>query len=317
MKRRNFLGAAGAYATLIRRPAEAQDAATAHKRARIDLNGAWDQSVDGHFVRTIQAPSSNRPLGRYDLSREFVLPRLTSDEHAILHFEGLTFFGRAFCNDTELGSLIPYVPHEFDIAGAVRERSNTIRVSIADLIPGTDGAGADEIALGVNQGWEAYGGIIREVWIELRPATFIENAQLRYTLEPGFRAGHCVVRAFLRSRGPVTGKAEAKLLRAGRTFAKGVQAFSTAAGAGEADIAFEIADPAMWSPESPDFVRCHRFDRIPHWNRSVFVPHRIPRVPCEGDRIRVERQSDHSRRRLPPRHVERPGIHSHAAANEA
>ena len=250
MKRRNFLGAAGAYATLIRPPAEAQTAATARKRARIDLNGAWDQSMDGHFVRDVQVPSSSHPLGRYELSREFVLPRLAPDEHAILHFEGIALSARASCNGTELGSLIPYVPHEFDISSAVRERSNTIRVGIADLIP--EGADADAIAMGVNPGWEAYGGIIRDVWIELRPATFIENAQLRYTLEPGYRAGHCVVRAFLRSRGPVTGKAEAKLLRAGRTFANGSQAFSTAAGAGEVEIPFDIADPALWSPESPD-----------------------------------------------------------------
>ena len=153
MKRRKFLGAAGAYATLIRPQAEAQAVATKQKRARIDLNGAWDQSIDGHFVRTVQVPSSTHPLGRYDLSREFVLPRLAPDEHAILHFEAVALFARAFSNGTELGSLLPYVPHEFDISGAVRERSNTIRLNISDLTPGADGAGADEIALGINPGW--------------------------------------------------------------------------------------------------------------------------------------------------------------------
>ena len=252
MKRRHFLGAAGAYAAIARDAVRGQTGGASSQRARIDLNGDWNQSILGVLARTVQTPSSNRPIGSYDLSREFALPRLAPGEHAMLHFDGIAYFARVFCNGAELGVMSPYVPYEFDISGTARERSNVVRVHIADLKTEAESGGDDEIALGVNPGWEAYGGIIRDAWIELRPATFIENARIAYTLEPDFRLARCSLRAYLQSRHPASGKLEAKLRRGGHVFGKGTRAFSVAAGGGEVDIPFEVPGPALWSPETPD-----------------------------------------------------------------
>jgi hypothetical protein len=267
MNRRDFLGAAGAYAAIAGGTAKAQEAvATTPPRVRIDLNGAWDQSIGGNFVRVVQVPSSNHLMGTYDLSRELALPKLAPGEHAFLHLEAIAYFARVFCNGTELGSMMPYTPHEFDISGVVKERSNIIRVTISDLNPEPGGAGTPEIALGVNPGWEAYGGIIRDVWVELRPAAFIENARLSYKLEPDRSAAHCTLRLYLQSRGAVAGKAEVTLQRAGRAVGGGVQDFSVGQGPGEMEFGFEIKDPALWSPETPDLYEATVSIRTPGGN---------------------------------------------------
>jgi hypothetical protein len=217
-------GAAGAYAALTSESVQAQETTRTPQRARLDLNGAWDQSIAGSFLRVVHVPSSNRPIGKYDLTRNVASPKLAPGEHAFLCLDAIAYFARVYCNGQELGRMVPYVPHEFDISSLLREHSNVIRVSLSDLSP--EPAAEAEIALGVNPGWEAYGGIIRDIWLEIRPSTFIENARLSYKLNADRSVAHCVVRVFVRSRGAVAGKADVKLLRMGQTLASGGQDFA-------------------------------------------------------------------------------------------
>ncbi len=138
------------------------------QRSRVDLSGTWERHVNGKLFDVIQVPSSQRPLGFYHLKREFLLPALSGSERAILHFEAITFHGRVFVNGAELGAMGPYIPYEFEFTKHAQEGRNRVEVAIADFVPEPGGAGKDEIALGVNPGWEAYGGIIRDVYVELR-----------------------------------------------------------------------------------------------------------------------------------------------------
>ena len=165
----------------------------------MDLSGAWERHVNGKLFDIIPVPSSQRPLGFYHLKREFLLPALSGSERAILHFEAITYHGRVFVNGAELGTMGPYIPYEFEFTKQAKEGRNSIDVAIADLSQSPSGAGKDEIALGVNPGWEAYGGIIRDVYVELRPAAYIENVRLGYGLSDGIHegvvpgAGFCLV----------------------------------------------------------------------------------------------------------------------------
>jgi hypothetical protein len=262
MNRRNFLGTAGAFAAVTKGAVPAQPSPVS-ARARIDLNGTWHQSISGNLIRSVQVPSSNRPIGNYDLAREMVLPQLGPGEYAFLRFEGIAYFGRVFFNDTELGSMMPYVPHEFDVSNVAKRRANTIRVRLSDLIPESDGSGSPEIALGINPGWEGYGGIIRDVWLELRPPTFIENARLTYKLDADRSFARCVLRIFLQSRAGTTGRAEVTLTRAGQSVGGANQSFTVAQGAGEFDMAFEVKNPALWSPATPDLYNISMSVRTP------------------------------------------------------
>ncbi len=83
----------------------------------------------------------------------------------------------------------PYVPFEFEFTPQAKKGANIVEVAIADLTPEPGGAGKDELALGVNPGWEAYGGIIRDVYAEVRPAAFVDNRAFRVQAGAGLWQG--------------------------------------------------------------------------------------------------------------------------------
>ena len=193
--RRNF---AGLPTTLwgLSRPAPASAAGA---RSRVDLAGMWQRTVHGKILDVIEVPSSQPPLGSYQLARDFSLPVLSSQQRVFVHFDAITYHGRAFINGVELGTMFPYVPFEFEFTKQAKEGKNHVEVAIADLRPDPSGAGKDEIALGVNPGWEAYGGIIRDVYVEVRPAACLENVQFGYQLNAGYTKASCRARGFISS----------------------------------------------------------------------------------------------------------------------
>ena len=132
-------------------------------RTVVDLNGDWERHIHGKLFDVISVPSSLRPSGTYRLQRTFLLPRLSSGQRAFVHFDAITYYGKVSVNGHELGSMIPYLPHEFECTQQAIEGRNTIEVEIVDAHAEQGGAGADEVRFGNCGGWECYGGIIRPV----------------------------------------------------------------------------------------------------------------------------------------------------------
>jgi len=225
---------------------------TRGQRSRLDLSGDWERHVNGKFFDVISVPSSQRPLGCYHLKREFLLPVLSGKERAILHFEAITYHGRVFVNGAELGTMGPYIPYEFEFTKQAKEGRNSIDVAIADLRPEASGAGKEEIALGVNPGWEAYGGIIRDVYVELRRAAYIENVQLGYELSAGYTEAACRARVFVNSSESTSGEVELRLLKRESEVARVGKAVKIPAGTSEAEVTFEVSAPDLWSPAEPN-----------------------------------------------------------------
>ena len=204
------------------------------------------------IVDVIQVPSSLRPSGCYHLTRQFLLPELSGHERVILHFDAITYFGRAFVNGAELGTMGPYVPFEFDFTRQARKGSNTVDVAIADLTPEPSGAGKDELALGVNPGWEAYGGIIRDVYAEVRPAAFVDNVRFGYKLDQGYARAACEAQVMMSSSTETSAHVELVLLRGGSEMARAAETASIPSGASAIEVAFDVAAPVLWSPEEPN-----------------------------------------------------------------
>ncbi len=221
-------------------------------RSRIDLNGQWERRVGGELYDLVQVPSSLRPSGFYELSREFLVPELSSHQRAVLHFDAITYFARVSVNGQELGTMGPYVPYEFDCTRQCKKGNNTIQVAIADLTPDPSGAGKDELALGVNPGWEAYGGIIRDVYLEIRPATLIDNVRFGYKLNADYSLAACRAQVMVSSLGESAGDVEVILFRGGSEVARAQKAASFASGASETELEFNIKSPVLWSPEEPN-----------------------------------------------------------------
>ena len=224
----------------------------ADHRSRVDLNGEWERHVNGALFDLVRVPSSRRPLGYYRLKRTFLLPKLSPHQRAILHFDAITYHGRAFINEVEVGTMGPYVPYEFDFTAQAREGSNQVEVAIADLIPDAAGAGKDEIELGVNPGWEGYGGIIRDVYVEVRPAAFIDNIRFGYKLDKAYSSASCEVRLHLSSLLRTPGQVEVTLYQGKAAVAKATRAPEIPQGNSESAVTFELKAPLLWSPDQPN-----------------------------------------------------------------
>jgi hypothetical protein len=233
-------------------------------RSRVDLNGVWERHIDGDLYDLVQVPSSLRPSGFYELSREFLLPELSPHERAIVHFDAITYFGRVYVNGAELGTMIPYVPHEFDCTRQAKKGRNVIQVAIANLTPEPSGAGKDELALGVNPGWEAYGGIIRDVYAEVRAGTFTDNVRFGYRLSPGYTSAACKAQATLSSLAGSSGNIELVLLRADSEVGGARKDFSASSGSTEVELEFKVDSPVLWSPEQPNLYELRARVRTDH-----------------------------------------------------
>ncbi len=255
MNRRGFLGSLGASAALLGSiPALGSESkpAVSSSRKQVSLNGTWDLLLAGKLRDVITVPSSRHPSGIYSLKRTFALPRLAKGERAFLHFEAITYCGKLTLNGKQMGILGPYVPYEFEFTDTAREGNNDIELEIADLVPFPDGTGKDEIALGVNPGWECYGGIIRDVWAEIRPAAFVENVRLAYQLSQGYQSVALQPRVIVSSLGSSSAEVEFTLSRGDVKVASTARTVQLKPGNNEIELTADFTGPALWSPETPN-----------------------------------------------------------------
>ncbi len=242
-----------------------------HIRARADLHGIWERYVNGVLFDAISIPSSQRPLGYYRLKRNCVLPRLAPGQRAYLHFDAVNYYSRAFVNGVELGAMGPYVPYEFEATRSLHDGNNTVEVSIADLRGEPGGAGKDEVELGVSPGWEASGGIIRDVYVEYRPAAFIDNIRFAYELSGDYSKASCRIGAFFNAAAPTSGRVEATLFQGGSVVARAGKNVSLAAGSSEAEMTLDVDAPLLWSPHARICTHFRSSSRAPRGKISIPV----------------------------------------------
>lgn len=224
-------------------------------RQRVSLDGDWRRRYNGELLDLIPVPSSQKPLGFYTLERTFRVPERSPDERVFLCFEGVSLFALVSVNGARAGSMGPYAPYEFDVTPLLRERENQLEVEIADLSPAPDGGGAAELAIGHNPGWEASGGIIRTVYLEVRPATFLSNARLSYQLDLDRGDAECALTVFLNSTQEWTGEIEFECGANGAQLASGRKPFSMTPGEVETEFRFPLKHVSLWSPQHPNLYQ--------------------------------------------------------------
>ena len=191
-------------------------------------------------------------MGFYTLQRQFDLPRLSSSQRAILHFDAITYYGRVAVNGMLLGTMGPYLPYEFDFTREAKEGPNKVSVAIADLSPGPDGEGKVELDFGVSRGWEAYGGIIRDVYAEVRPQAFIDNVKFGYTLNRNYTQSECQVTAYVSAGHSGSAQVEVSLWQGASEVAHAEKSLRMTPGISEAPLQFNVHAPMLWSPETPN-----------------------------------------------------------------
>jgi beta-glucuronidase len=203
---------------------------------RMDLNGYWDWQLPGGAWQRRRVPSSYTCVGRAVYRQEVAL-NPAAGQRAFLCFDGIAYCGKLWFNDVFVGDLLPYVPYRFDVSRCAHAGPNLIEVEIEDIT-------AD---YGPTGGWEDYGGITRDVYVEARDRIGIGDVQWRCDFDDTCSVAHCRVNVWL--DGDAAGAAPE--VTAG-LFLNGQPIYlnHTAASA-PSEFEFYVTHPLLWSPDSP------------------------------------------------------------------
>lgn len=211
-------------------------------RNRISLTGSWERRLGSQPHDVIDVPSSYRPLGVATLRRTVELSALKQHERVILRFEGITHQGIARFNRKEIGRMGPWTPYEFDITNQILPGANQVEVEIADW----------QVPLGPGAGWEVYGGIIRDVYLEVRSDPYIENAHLQCALNSTMDEARCALDVSLSSTVPSQAKLTTELLQGSAAVRRVVKDVDLVGGLSVIPVTFDVGGPVLWSPELPN-----------------------------------------------------------------
>ena len=109
--------------------------------------------------------------------RQFDLPKLPADSIAQLHFGGTFYKARVWLNGVEVGAHEGgYSEFSFDVIAQLRDRQPASSVAVDNrpgmfTIPGFGARGAPDAWYD----WWAYGGIVRDVWLDIHGPVRIDR----------------------------------------------------------------------------------------------------------------------------------------------
>ena len=133
-------------------------------RTRQTLNGIWEYRIGQGAWGEKQVPYASLPVGESTCARTFDMPAHPGSR-AFLVFEGITYEAAVMLNGHVLGSMLAYAEYRWEVTGLLAPEGNQLEVAISVIAP----------AFGPSEGWENYGGIIRDVYIEYTNDTVIQN----------------------------------------------------------------------------------------------------------------------------------------------
>lgn len=127
------------------------------------LNGIWNYRIGKGKSTEKKVPFSKLPVGHSECLREFK-PEISAPK-TFLKFDGITYWAKVFLNGSFLGEMLPYSEYKFDISNLIKADNNTLLVELEDISP----------AFGPTEGWENFGGIIRDVNLIFCEEDYIED----------------------------------------------------------------------------------------------------------------------------------------------
>ena len=217
----------------------------------VSLNGEWTFSVHGHGKKPIRVPSTFLPVGGATLEREFDLPAPLANRRALLRFDGIVMTGEVILNGAALGRYGPYTPFTIDVTDHVATLGNRLRVELTDI------GGFDPWGLQWVTAFPRYGGIIRDVTLELKAPVFIKNVRLDYKLADAFTRADCRLRIWVIN---TAGSGRALLsgfIRDDHRKLRFKKRIHAPEGESYHTVEFSVAELRPWSPEDPHLYDLH------------------------------------------------------------
>jgi glycosyl hydrolase family 2 len=221
--------------------------AAASGQQRISLAGYWERWIAGQLYDTVLVPSSYRPVGTAVLVRVAEFPQLTAGQRLLLRFEGIAGNGTLRVNGRQIGVLVPYSPHSFDITENAKPGLNKIEMELVDW--------QAPLGLGPAAAWENSGGIIYDAYAEIRTNPYIENARLTYHLSPDLKRADCILDVFVRATGAQNLQITSDLLQQKNRVAHVQQDSEVTAGVTVATLHWTLDSIHLWSPDDPSLYQ--------------------------------------------------------------
>ena len=183
-------------------------------------------------------------------------------KRVLLNFDGAYYQTTVYLNDQKVGTHEGgYTPFHFDITDYLKAGANTLAISVNNNtwvsggIPGAKDNGQPNDPF---PGWMNYGGLIRPVYLTVKPAVYVENLKIEAT--PDLAKGTAALRVRTRLRNSSTQPASPTLtilVRQGskplvlkwKVSTSKVQPNQTVIVDAETNI--PVQDVKLWSPDQP------------------------------------------------------------------
>ena len=148
-------------------------------------------SIHGRASKPVVVPSTYLPVGGATLERSFESPQPAQNRRAILHFDGISTTGEIWLNGQRIDRFGPFTPFTVDVTKYLKAGRNHLRVELSDL------DGFDPWNRNWLPAFPRYGGIIRDVFLEWKPAVYLDNARLDYKLVDGYTRAECQLNVWI------------------------------------------------------------------------------------------------------------------------
>ena len=193
------------------------------------LNGEWGYRVGKGKQTTVTVPYSCLSVGHSECELTFDLKE--NGKHIFLEFLGITYGAAVYLNDCFLGKMLPYSEYRFEIGDIAKQKGNILRVELEDI----------RLKFGPTEGWENFGGIIRDVNIVYADEFYFEDVFFWSELKNDYRDALMYVKI----KATLDKECTVKLLLNGEEICSYVQASNVDA------VPFEVKNVSLWSTDSP------------------------------------------------------------------
>ncbi|MDR3707445.1 MAG: glycoside hydrolase family 2 TIM barrel-domain containing protein [Capsulimonadaceae bacterium] len=208
-------------------------------QSRISLHGQWQRSIGGRVIDFVTVPGSFRPMGECVLEYAFDAFSLeggSDGDRFFLVTEGVLGHAEFRLNGEVLGRALPFTTYRFPVpVTLLRSRHNVVSVRIRDIVD----------TFGPMPGRRYDSGLNRDIYLERRPAAFIESVAFRPNLANDLASASCQILVDINGETGARVAASLAERSTGRVVATGVAA------AGD-PISIHVDGPRLWSPDRPD-----------------------------------------------------------------